>query len=181
MHYAFVFSIAILCEGNHFLERGVEPENFEAIPILQELERVLGSDRKLATEGRVNRLEEILRPTFQAMPKDLDGGLRPDAVRYALHRLFVDRHGWYVKGLEPGGAAWNASSPASIFEKHADVDVYNLFEERLGNHTFNLHHVAVLAATLESFVHTETVERLHAAYRLSDLSWHEADATEEQA
>merc|ERR1712048_1423260 len=103
------------------------------------------------------------------MPKDSAGGMQPDAVRYVLHRLFVDRHGWYVKGLRPEGEAWNTSSPADIFIEHGGKDVHNLFIERLSSHTFNLHHTAVLAATLESFVHTEAIERLDVAYRLANL------------
>lgn len=148
-------------------------------PLLEELESVIGSSRRAAVESRVLRLEEALRPTFQSMPKDQDGGLLPDGVRYALHRIFVDRHGWFVQGLDSAGGAWGSSSPAAIFEEAHD-GVRDLFERRLGNHSFTLHHTAVLAATLESFVHAETIERLHAAYRVNLLSRDEDSATEEQ-
>jgi len=173
---ACIFAVA---HANHFLGP-IETEATPSTPILEELERVLGAERRVATESRVVRLEDALRPMFQAMPKQSDAGLAPDAVRYVLHRLFVDRHGWYVKGLEAAGEAWNATSPASIFEEHADADVHKLFQQRLEEHSFSLHHVAVLAATLEHFVHTETVDRLHASYTLSGVGKHEQDAKDDE-
>merc|ERR1719422_2139044 len=54
-----------------------------------------------------------------------------------------------------------------------------IFENRLGNHTFNLHEIAVLAATLENLVHDETSERLKSAFNAHNIA---ADSayTEEQ-
>jgi len=163
--------------ANTFLGKAPPPP--EDAPLLEALEETLGSSTRMAAERRVQRLEEALRPTFASMPKGLDGGLGPEGVRYALHRLFVDRHGWFVRGLESAGEAWNSSSPADVFKGHAGDEARDLFEARLGSHGFSLHHVAVLAATLESLVHAETVERLHDSYRLVGLS-HEALANKEQ-
>jgi len=147
--------------------------------MLGELEKVGGRDQRLATEGRVGRLEAALKPMFAAMPKDEQGHLDAAGVRYLLHRLFVQRHGWFVNGLDNGGGSWNSSSPAAVFEEHAS-DHHNLFNEKLDKHGFSLHQVAVFAATLETLVHTESMERLESAYRLLDLKKDSA-ASEEQA
>merc|ERR1719382_1011950 len=110
--------------------------------LLEELEGALGEAHRQATERRMVRLEDALRPTIAAMPKNSDGKLEHMAVRYVLHRLFVEKHGWYVRGLAPQGDSWNSSSPIAMLQ---DKTPHAIFEKRLGNHTFNLHDIAVLA------------------------------------
>merc|ERR1719162_2751084 len=46
----------------------------------------------------------------------------------------------------------------------------SLFEEKLTSSGFDLHHTAVLAATFESLVHADCVERLRTAYKLLGFS-----------
>merc|ERR1719253_1475485 len=58
---------------------------------------------------KVAELEGALRPIFAAMPKDAAGRLNNGTARYALHRLFSEKHGWSIKGLQPAGAAWMAT------------------------------------------------------------------------
>jgi len=101
-------------------------------------------------------------------------------VRYVLHRVFVQRHGWFVNGLDPAGNAWNSSSPAEILRTRQD-GVQDIFESRLTNGGFDLHHVAVLAATFESLVHQDSVERLRGAYRVLGLSESEGSLSEQDA
>merc|ERR1719230_2014928 len=110
----------------------------------------------MATERRVSRLETALQPMFEALPKDTDGRLASASVRYLLHRLFVQRHGWFVNGLENAGETWNSSSPAQVFREHAD-GVHDIFEDKLSSKGFTLHQIAVFAATLEALVHTDSV------------------------
>jgi len=85
-------------------------------------------------------------------------------VRYALHRIFVQRHGWFIKGLEPAGQHFNSSSPAGVLKEHVSSYVEELFERRLGAKGFDLHDTAVLAATLEHLIHNEAEGRLVKAY-----------------
>merc|ERR1719336_3028860 len=58
--------------------------------MLEELMAALGSGNKL-TAQRLERIEDVLRPIFLAMPKNGYGNLEHPGVRYALHRLFVLR------------------------------------------------------------------------------------------
>lgn len=118
---------------------------------------------------------------FQVLPKNSANRLGFDGTRYLLHRLFVQRHGWFVNGLDPAGDAWNSSSPTEIFRQHAGEDVHNLFESKLSADGFDLHHVAVLAATFESLVHSDSVERLRGAYRVLGHSESEGSLTDEEA
>jgi hypothetical protein len=137
--------------------------------LLQELEMQVGRDHRLATEGRVDRLEQAIQPMFIAMPKDGKGHVDATSVRYLLHRLFVQRHGWFVLGLDNAGESWNSSSPADVFQNHAE-EHHSLFNDRLTSHGFDLHQVAVFAAALETLVHGESLARLEAAYRILGLS-----------
>jgi len=138
----------------------------------------VGRDHRLATEGRVDRLEQALKPMFVAMPKDAQGHIEATSVRYLLHRLFVQRHGWFVLGLDNAGESWNSSSPADVFQNHAD-EHHSIFNDRLSSHGFDLHQVAVFAAALETLVHGESLARLEAAYRVLGFSRSEILSEEE--
>jgi len=148
--------------------------------LLDELERVLGEEHRLATQKRIGQLEDALRPMYLAMPKGEMGTLQPDGVRYLLHRLFVNKHGWFVRGLDSAGDSYNSSSPSALFKEHVGDDLHDVFEEQLCRNGFSLHETAVMAATLETLVRTDTLERLHVAYGLVDMS-EEGSSTEEQA
>jgi len=136
--------------------------------MLDELMAALGHGNRV-TEERLRGAEEALRPTFRALPKNEHGNLDHAAVRYALHRLFVLRHGMYIKGLEPGGEGWTGVSPTEVLDERVPAYVQELFEKRLDRRGMGLHEVSILAATLEHLIHDEAVTRLRAAYRAHAL------------
>jgi len=137
--------------------------------LLAELEEELGVDHRRGTEKRLTTLEEAIRPAFNALPKNEYGNLGHSAVKYALHRVFVQKHGWFIRGLEPGGAAWNASSPAEVLHDQVPDYVQGLFEKRLGGRGFDVHEMAVLAATLEKLIEQEARKRVSAIYKMYNL------------
>jgi len=155
--------------------------NSGALDLLTELERAVGQDQRQATERRVNRLEEALQPMFLAMPKQKDGHLSAAAVRYLLHRLFVQRHGWLVNGLQNVGDKWNSSSPAEIFKSTAGDEVHKVFDDTLTSTGFTLKQVAVFAATLENLVHNDNIERLQVAHHMMGLSPEQVNLPEKKA
>merc|ERR1719221_2356023 len=55
-----------------------------------------------------------------------------------------------------------------------------IFENHLGEHTFGMHEIAVLAATLENLVHDETIERLKSAFTAHRIAVDSANLTEDQ-
>jgi hypothetical protein len=115
-------------------------------------------------------LEAILLPLFRALPKNEHGKLGHSTVRYALHRLFILRHGWNIRGLQSQGATWNSSSPAGVLKGQVPSFVQDLFEQRLGGQGLGLHELAVLAATIEHLVHDETVGKLGVVFDVLELS-----------
>lgn len=120
----------------------------------------------VADQERLAGLEEALRSTYAALPKDASGGLGHQAVRYALHRLFVQRHGWYIKGLEPGADSANASD-----QEWVPSFLQSRLEQRsLGRRGASLRELAALAAALEDLVAKEASERVRNAYGMLGFS-----------
>merc|ERR1719203_1788455 len=118
------------------------------------------------TEGRLTRIEDLLHGTFKSLPKNEQGRLAPEAVRYALHSYFVQRHAWYVRGLSDLTADSHLSSPADILQDKVEDFVQTAFEQRLGSHGLDLRDMAVLAATYENLVHKEMAQRLDETFRM---------------
>jgi len=140
------------------------------VTMLDELVSALGSGNRV-TQQRLSRIEDALHPTFRALPKNAHGNLEHAVVRYALHRFFVQRHGMYVKGLEPGGEAWSSASPTTILEDRVPAFLQAMFEERLSGRGFGIHELAILAATLEHLIHNEARARLKASYAAHNISF----------
>jgi len=135
--------------------------------LLEEIEVAL----KLGnTDSTLSSLDEELRPMFNALPTNEFGGLGHSTVRYALHRLFVERHGWYIKGLNPMGGPWNTSSPTGIIKDRVPSYIQGLFEQHLGGHGFGLRELTVFAATIEHLVQDEALTRLMLAYEAKGLA-----------
>jgi len=136
------------------------------------LAEVEGSLGKGIGSKRVTDMRTVLDPMFAALPKNEHGNLEHVTVRYALHRVFVQRHGWSIKGLAPGddaGAGWNSSTGKGILKDQVPAFIQNLFEQRLGGRGLGLNELAVFAATIEHLVHNEAVGRLGAAMNIHDL------------
>merc|ERR1719408_772632 len=181
-------SAASVAQGNTFLGRLPHQNATAALSaeseraLLAELEVALGKGHRHATEKRLKRIEQMLSPMVGAVAKNEHGKLGSAGAGYVLHRVFVQRHGWFIRALEPTGnalAAWNTSNPVSILEERVPQHVQELFEERLGSKGLGLKELAILAATLEHLVHTEALDRLKVAYSAKGLSQEDVLSDEE--
>merc|ERR1719353_1104674 len=112
---------------NHVLSESVSEEDI-SISILDEVEGSLG---KGSASRRLSEMEETLRPIVAALPKNAYGNLERSAVSYALHRLFVLRHGWVIKGLGTEAVLKNSSSPTKVLKDQVPSFIEGLFEQRL--------------------------------------------------
>merc|ERR1719277_1852159 len=124
---------------------------------------------ELSGRGEVGGIEEELRPMYRALPKNEVGRLEPSTVRYALHRYFVAKHGWQVKGLDTAAGAGN-SSETTVLKARAPAYILSLFEEHMHGTGLGLHELAVFAATLEELIHHEATGQLEWIYRALGLS-----------
>jgi len=183
-----LLSATSVVNGNTFLGRlphqnATDPLSAESErALLAELDAALGKGHRHATEKRLKRIEQMLSPMFGAVTKNANGKLGSAAAGYVLHRVFVQRHGWFIRALEPQGnalAAWNVSNPVSILEERVPQHVQELFEKRLGSKGLGLKELAILASTLEHLVHTEALERLKVAYIAKGVSQEDVLSEEE--
>jgi len=133
--------------------------------VMDEVMAALGSDNRL-TQQRLESIEQSLRPTFMAMPKNEFGNLDHASARYVMHRLFVQRHAMFIKGLEPGGGSWSDGnvSASDVLQDRVPDMVQSMFEDRLKGRGLGMHELAVLAATYEHLIHDEAVKRLEASF-----------------
>merc|ERR1719337_576736 len=122
-----------------------------------------------SASSRVKQLEASLAPMYSALPKNEKGFLGHATVRYALHRLFIQRHGWSIKGLDANGGHRNATSSAGLLKEQVPAYIQDLFEQRLGGRGFGLHELGVLAATIEHLVHSEAIKRLGDALKVHNF------------
>jgi len=134
--------------------------------LLAEVEGTFGSG---SATSRLKQLEAELAPMFNALPKNEHGYLERATVRYALHRLFVQRHGWFIKGLHQAGGHRNSTSTAGLLKEQVPAYVQELFEKRLGGRGLGLHELGVLAATIEHLVHNEAIKRLGEAFKVHNM------------
>jgi len=134
--------------------------------LLDEIEGTFGQG---SASSRVKQLEVILGPIYTALPKNEKGYLGHSTVRYALHRLFIQRHGWSIKGLDVAGGHRNSTSSAGLLKEHVPAYIQDLFEKRLSGRGFGLHELGVLAATIEHLVHDEAMKRLGYAFKVHDF------------
>jgi len=151
-----------------FLEKAPDlvPDPFDQVALLDRFEEALGSGQRQATEARLKDITEALAHTFATLPKNERGAIGTAGARYAIHRLFVQRHGWHVQGVAPEGEAWSSSSPTAALGEAVPGHVQDLLDKRFGSHGLDLHELAVLAATLENMIHAEFVQSLEATYEV---------------
>merc|ERR1719330_2111627 len=105
----------------------------------------------------LRKLEDELRPLFEALPKDAQGLLEAPTVRYALHRHFAHWRGWHMQGLELGARELNttAAGVVEIFGRGQGTDLRKL---------------ALFVSKLTDLVHKEADANLRNIYSGLGLS-----------
>jgi len=168
---------AFLKANSHLKEERMSEEDVQT-SLLAEVEGTFGDG---AASSRLKQIEAALAPIYASLPKNEKGFLGHATVRYALHRLFVQRHGWFIKGLHDAGGHRNSTSSAGVLKEQVPAYIQDLFEQRLKGRGFGLHELGVLAATIEHLVHSEAIKRLGHAFKVhnflptSSMSKNEAD------
>jgi len=173
-----VFVLAVfaqLCSGREVKDGSGLRGSFRASAgparraILEQLEEVLGRTHREETEQQLHKLEGELNVTFKALAKNDRGAIDAPSVRYALHRFFVQRYGWQIKGLETDGGTWDSESPIQAMGNRVPKEMRELFEERLGGSGLSLHELAVVAATMDRMLHADVSMQLHLIYQEENI------------
>jgi hypothetical protein len=145
--------------------------------LLEEVEGTLGAG---SATNRLRLLEATLKPMYDALPKNEQGNLGHAAVRYALHRLFVMRHGWNIRGLGFHSTESNVTSAEGILKDQVPDYLQNMFEKELGSNGLGLQELAVMASALEHLIHKEAVINLGHVFKIYKI-FPTAKVTEKQA
>jgi len=161
MAFLLLASVAVVAEAKSFLDARVGASSIERV-LLSEL-----SGRGHAAQ--LQMIEQELGPMYASLPKNAEGRLDPVPVRYALHRYFMQKHGWFVNGLGASSSSNESSSPTSIMKERAPAFIQNLFEQRLHGQGLSQHDLAVFAATLSDLIHNEVSGNLQQVYAALDF------------
>mmetsp|Transcript_50823 Transcript_50823/g.80543 ORF Transcript_50823/g.80543 Transcript_50823/m.80543 type:complete len:563 (-) Transcript_50823:160-1848(-) len=157
------------CVAHDFLKGGPKvlnerlSEDEIRTSIFEEVEGTFGAG---SISNRLEQLEKSLKPMYTALPKNGHGRLAHSTVRYALHRLFVMRHGWDIRGLGGKRGVENTTSSAGVLKDKVPSYIQDLFEKRLGGKGLDLRDLAVFASAIEHLIHTEAVRKLGAAFNV---------------
>lgn len=155
-----VMAFLPVVEGSSFLRAGQVTES-EVAQSLQDEMKHAGD-----TTARMLALKEGLLPTFNAMPKNSHGNLGHQAARYILHRMFVQRYGWFIRGLEPDNATWTGLQGKPPKKEWIPTYVQNMLETSAGEKGMDLNNLVAFAATLEDLTRRESDARLATAYEI---------------
>jgi len=133
--------------------------------VLFEFEKLLNLEHRNVTDSRLGRIIEVLTPTFHALPKNGRGAVGTGAASYALHRLFVQEHGWFVKGLQASNGTWAESKPTDAFGGRAGEHSRSLLAGRLASQGFDMQELAFFAVAIENAIHGEAASVLNSIYQ----------------
>merc|ERR1719284_26391 len=132
-----------------------------------------------ADHSALDAIERVLAPVYATLPKNANGKLSHAAVCYALHRYFVQQHGWFINGMSPDGSGWNGSSTTTPMQERVPTHVQELLERHLGSRGLSLRELAALASVLHNQVSQEYLGRSDRAYRMAEAPM-DGRATEQQ-
>jgi hypothetical protein len=166
-----------LASGSGFLhQQSVSKLNTDVV------ETMLLADFSPANRDRVALMREDLRPLFSVLPKNQFGQLEPVAVRYALHRFFVQKYGWYVRGLDPVDAAESTPSPGAhveILKDRVPHYIQSILAEKMQGNGLGIDELAVFAATLNDLMEKDAVDSFHQVFEA--LGFNASDVSENDA
>lgn len=154
-------------EAGSMMRRDSSPK--EKSPLQASLQTVLGD---VAAE-RLFEVEESVRPTYEAFPKNALGQIPPREIFPAIVRnYFVKEHGWLIKGLEPPSMTPTLTEvhDAQIIRDKAPVLADALKQVHDADKGLSLSDVVGAIAALEHLILNEATPLLKGAYGLNDAS-----------
>lgn len=157
-------------DANAFLGTMSHPRAGHKSMAKSTIEQMFSSEIGPTSVAHITAIQDDLRPTFEALPKNSFGNLDPEVTRYALHRYFERTFGWYVVGLEPGGDTLQVPSVDGVMKDRVPSYIQSLFEDVLHGHGFGLKELAVFVAILLDIVNKESLDNLLIVYDEHDAS-----------
>mmetsp|Transcript_56871 Transcript_56871/g.157455 ORF Transcript_56871/g.157455 Transcript_56871/m.157455 type:complete len:423 (+) Transcript_56871:71-1339(+) len=140
----------------------------QASPLQAALQEVLAGD----AAKHILAVEESVRPTYEALPKNAQGQIPPEDVFPAVVRsYFAKEHGWVVRGFEPPLLVANSTAvhSAEILGEKAPGVAAALQAMRRSGHGLALSDVVGTIAAIEHLVVEDSVGVLAHAYAANGL------------
>jgi len=130
-----------------------------------------------AAREHISSLEVELTGMYTAMPKSASGGLGHASVRFMLNRFFLQKHGWFIRGLEPANFTATqkqvveslTQSKNQSLQEWVPGYLQDFIEETQDGRGIKLRELAVLAATIEDLIHKESNQRLEMTFSALEL------------
>jgi len=144
----------------HMSEEGVQTS------FLAEVEDTFGEG---IASGRIKQFAAAFSTIYPALPKNENGYLGHAAVHYAVHRIFLRRNGWVIKGLD-SAHGHTSTFGAGPLKEEVPIHIQDVFEKRLGGRGFGIHELSVFAATIDHLIHKEAMARVGSALKVYNLS-----------
>lgn len=135
----------------------------ETSGLRQALEKVLAKD----SARRLFAVEEILRPTYEAYPKNSAGKIALQSLHSMVRGYFAEEHGWLFSGFEFTGSRSTKLSEAKLLHEKAEKVGIALEEAETAGEGLSLSDTVVAIAAVEHLVLQESVDLLHRAYELN--------------
>lgn len=131
------------------------------------LESVLSVGSASSQRDRMQRVEKLMTPSFEAVPKTSPGRLGPQAVRHVLRNYFNKQHGWTVFGLEKDLGNISSGSGNEMLQHMVPALMESVLEAREHGQGLTLPEVVALATALERLILDESVRLLHLSYAMN--------------
>jgi len=132
--------------------------------LFQELEAALAGTHDGFSPDHLLDVEDQLSGLYAALPKNAQGLLDHATVRYAVHQLFVRKHAWYIRNLNPVGEAQTPASAGEAMRGQVPEHLQRLIEKRQDGRGLGLRELSALTTTLEHLINGDIAERLKAVY-----------------
>eukprot|EP00927_Polykrikos_kofoidii_P064991 TRINITY_DN60792_c0_g1_i1.p1 TRINITY_DN60792_c0_g1~~TRINITY_DN60792_c0_g1_i1.p1 ORF type:complete len:551 (+),score=99.22 TRINITY_DN60792_c0_g1_i1:98-1654(+) len=163
-------AVAAAIPAGSLMRREVASSGVEGKSRLQEeLKHVLGAEES----SRLFAVEDSIRPSYEAFPKNVAGRLPPkEFVPAIVRNYFAAEHGWLLRGLEPPSIRNRPTKAheAKVLEDKAPGLAKALRVVEDSDEGFSLSDVVGVIAALEHLIIQESQPIVESAYVLNGLS-----------
>jgi hypothetical protein len=131
------------------------------------LGEVLGNGHGVEHD-RLSKIRSVLKPMFQALPKNDKGKLSAPVMRYTVRRYFSQQHAWIVKGFEPHADIVNVTEQdRDILQGKVPDYVRSVLEDQFRLEGFAFEDTVAMVAALERLAFDEVVKIAEQAFSLN--------------
>jgi hypothetical protein len=119
---------------------------------------------------RLFDVEEVVRPAFEAFPKNRQGKVPMQAIHSIVRSFLMEEHGWLIKGFEFNSMNATQLQGARLLNERAPQFVKALRDTQQHDVGYSLSDVVAVTAVVEHLILEESISLLRVAYDLNGAS-----------